>query len=233
MKIIQLLSHFFSFSQSISSFNLEKQRSFIKEIASHYCKDRWAVRENISKELEPVISEYSKGIILDLGTGGGVILSILQEKGIPAVGVDVVGEMLKEAQLKGIRSLVQSDGVKLPFEDGIFSVVLLWGNTLGPIPGEDNRAALLQELRRVTSPDGFLAISVLNRFSSPLRALMPHEYTFLYKSRSNDWISKARGYNRYYSFGELKRQLKVAGFNNFYRLTKSSDSSLALLAYPN
>jgi len=211
--------------------NLKDQYSFIAEIAPVYSKDRWAIRDKVKRELRPVIQNIPpKSKVLELGAGGGVIVSILEEAGFEVTGVDVVPEMVLEANKRGVQSVIHADGLALPFPENSFDVVMSWGNTLGPIPGEDNRHQMLKEARRVLKDDGLFFISVLNKGCSARRVIGPKEYTFHYSSRSDKWVSSKKGFNRFYGVGELKNVLKAAGFQRFRRLSPRCDASIVLIA---
>jgi SAM-dependent methyltransferase len=222
------------------SIDLNGQREFISEIAESYSHDRWKNGPQIKNELESLFRKadeldlsklvVEKSSVLELGAGSGVVLGQLQQMNLNAVGVEVVSEATKLSKDENVHSLINADGCSLPFSDNTFSLILLWGNTIGPIPGEENRINLLKEARRVLRSDGKLAISVLNRSCSVRRMMNAKEYHFHYHSQSSEWISSKAGYNRYYGVGELKVELKKAGYTRFHRLSGRCDSALIIIA---
>ena len=214
---------------SAGGFSLADQRRFIASIAPDYVQDRWRQREKIRKELEILPPASTEGWALELGAGGGVVLDLLGEAGWKAVGVEVVGEMIHRAAEQTSQPLVQADGIQLPFRNNTFSLITLWGNTLGPIPGQSNRVALLSEAKRVLTEEGVLALSVLNRTAGVRRMLRPVEGMFHYVTKATGARSPLQGYNRYYSLGRVKQELKLAGFTSFRRLSSLRASSLVLL----
>ncbi len=210
---------------------LSDQRLFIEEIAPAYAEDRWAKRRRIATELESLRPWLERGPVLELGSGAGVVLSVLREWNVDAVGVEFTRQMIAQACLKeDTLPMVQADGFRLPFADASFPVVLLWGNTLGPLPREINRHLLLKEAARVMIPDGVLALSVRNRFSSLGRAAQAPEFPFRYHARQADWSSSQRGYNRSYGILDLEEVLARAGLQIDTRLTSRKDASLAVIA---
>lgn len=62
---------------------------------------------------------------LDLGTGTGIYASLLQEKGVDVIGVDVSQKMLEKAIEKNpTLTFLTSDIHQLPFEDETFDLVV-------------------------------------------------------------------------------------------------------------
>ncbi len=220
--------------------DLNGQRQFISEIAESYSRDRWKNAPQIKNELESLFRKADeldlknlvkqKSLILELGAGSGAVLGQLQQMNLNAVGVEVVTEATALSKDENVHSIVNADGCLLPFADQTFSLILLWGNTLGPIPCEENRINLLKEAKRVLKTDGKLALSVLNRSCSVRRMMNSKEYHFHYRSRSTEWVSSKAGYNRYYGAGELKSELKKAGYKRFHRLSGRCDSALIMIA---
>ncbi len=217
-------------SRLAKEITLENQRSFIAEIAAAYSHDRWHNRSLLEKEIHSVLPELDTNCVLEIGSGGGVILNILQQVSCSAFGVEIVQEMIEYASQQGVCGLCRADGACLPFQENTFTSLFLWGNTLGPIPGAENRRLLLLESRRVLQPNGKLAIHVINRNSSIRRRFAAREYTFRYHARAGSYQSVSRGYNKYYSYRELVLLLKRCGFNRFERISGRRDASLIVLA---
>ncbi|MBZ0264148.1 class I SAM-dependent methyltransferase [bacterium] len=216
--------------QAVKSIRLEDQRRFIAEIAPYYSADRWQQRDIIEKQMLPLKPFIGKGYVLELGAGSGVVLDILNEWCERAVGVEIVAEMIREALAHDLQNIVRADGCCLPFPDCTFSTILIWGNTLGPIPGEENRLNMLKEAARVLQPDGNLLLSVIHRNSSLMRRFFLGEYTFHYRNREKSWQSENYGYNRSYSLRELTSVLKEAGFNDVEMLSARKNASLIVRA---
>jgi ubiquinone/menaquinone biosynthesis C-methylase UbiE len=100
--------------------------------------------------------------ILDYGCGYGRLLNQPSEAGYGnAVGTDFSDKMLMQCRSQFPHlTLVQNDGLALPFHDRAFEAVLLFA-VLTCIPSDDDQRTLLAEVRRVLRPDGILYISDL------------------------------------------------------------------------
>jgi ubiquinone/menaquinone biosynthesis C-methylase UbiE len=100
--------------------------------------------------------------ILDYGCGYGRLLNQLSEAGYGnAVGMDFSSKMLRQCRsLFPHLTLVQNDGLTLPFRDRALEAVLLFA-VLTCIPSDDDQRMLLAEVRRVLRPEGILYISDL------------------------------------------------------------------------
>ena len=94
--------------------------------------------------------------VLDIGCGEGVLLQLLQEAGIPAVGVELDAERVATVQAKGFqveRMLAQEYLVDKHNEfDGIFM-----GHILEHFDGEEG-VRLLYDCRKALRPRGTLII---------------------------------------------------------------------------
>ena len=72
-----------------------------------------------------LIRDWKPATVLDVATGSGD-LALAIEKGLPGVrvvGADFCRPMLEVARKKGLRELVEADGLNLPFEKNSFDVV--------------------------------------------------------------------------------------------------------------
>lgn len=92
--------------------------------------------------------------VLDVGTGPGLMMRLLGERRLSAVGVDASLDMLRHARTlfaPGVDApLVAGDGLRLPFADASFDAALAT-NLLFLLP---DPAAGLAELARVTRHGG-------------------------------------------------------------------------------
>lgn len=206
------------------------QYKFINEIAEKYSEDRIRQRVIIGEEVQTITSHLRDRTVLELGAGNGVVLAEICRHTDSAWGVEICSEMVNHAVVEAQSRFVQADGTVLPFEDNLFDTVVCWGNTLGPVPGEENRAALLREAFRVLKVDGVLCLGVLNRLSSAKRLLHGNEYFFHYHAKTGGWKSSRVGYNRFYTLWTLKKALLTAGFHKTKLLTKPFDNALRVIA---
>ena len=122
------------------------------EIAEQYSQD-----VGVYPEQEALVLKHVKAgeTVLDVGCGPGHHLLRLKQRGLRVSGVDRSGAMLAIAS-SNIQSagesilLYEQDATRLGFADDSFDAVISLNNTLGIIPGEDNRIAALREMVRVS-----------------------------------------------------------------------------------
>ena len=98
-----------------------------------------------------VVSDHC---VLDVGCGNGHYLSALGRRGVAAVGCDQSLGMVRRAMPAAV---VNADVVALPFVSGAFDVVLA-AHVLYHV---DDRAAAVDEMRRVLAPGG-VCVAVTN-----------------------------------------------------------------------
>lgn len=93
--------------------------------------------------------------VLDLGSGTGILLSIL-DFNTDIIECDISAEMLKQAKRKTHRSagFVQSDGHQLPFANESFLSVICFA--VFPHFYDWRQAA--REIRRILKPGGFMVV---------------------------------------------------------------------------
>jgi ubiquinone/menaquinone biosynthesis C-methylase UbiE len=103
--------------------------------------------------------------VLDVATGAGFGLQMLDQAGANALGVDLDPQALAEARaLAPTSRLVRADAARLPLPDASIDLVTSF-ETLEHVP---DAWALLVELRRVLQPSGRLVLSTPNRaFATP------------------------------------------------------------------
>ena len=130
-------------------------REYFDQIAAEW--DELLEEETIARLREIVAGlEIRPGArVLDVGTGTGVLLPLLLEKGGRVVALDLSWEMLKRARAKSYPvAYVQGDAQNLPLPDGAFDWVIC--NAVFPHFPDKLRA--LREIRRVLKDGGRLVI---------------------------------------------------------------------------
>ena len=132
------------------------QTEYWNRVASEKCFSHPVRLEWLLQYLRP------QARILDYGCGYGRLLNQLSEAGYGnAVGIDFSDKMLRQCRSQFPHlTLVQNDGLTLPFRDRAFDAVLLFA-VLTCIPSDDDQRVLLAEVRRVLCPEGILYISDL------------------------------------------------------------------------
>src|SRR3989344_9373838 len=108
----------------------------------------------------------SSGKVLDLGSGDGLLLSLLKEKGVAGEGLDISEEGVSKTRAKGIDASVFDFSNKLPFSDSIFDTVIM----LDLLEHLYDPESLLKEAVRVSKKD--VIIGVPNFSSLPARLQM-------------------------------------------------------------
>lgn len=134
--------------------------------------------------------------ILDLGCGNGRI-GALFIKNNEVYGIDFSESAVEIANQKGIKAQVGDIGLKLPFEDGEFDVVLLvevMEHVFDPV-------FLLREISRVLKKDGILFCAVPNAGNFMNRLF------FLLKGDFRDYTAKFNVLHAGFSFTEHIRVL--------------------------
>ena len=91
---------------------------------------------------------------LDVGCGKGELLSLLQADFKHSAGCDVSVDMMRG--ITGIETRVQTDPLRIPFEDGAFDLVTAVC-VYHHVPGAA-RGTLTGEIRRVLKPDGIFCM---------------------------------------------------------------------------
>ena len=99
---------------------------------------------------------WNPGLVLDVATGSGDLASAIGNH-FPecrVVGADFCRPMLEVARRRGLPELVEADGLKLPFPDGIFDAVTVAFGLRNMASWEGG----LKEMARVLKPGGHLLV---------------------------------------------------------------------------
>ncbi|MBR9707482.1 MAG: methyltransferase domain-containing protein, partial [Candidatus Diapherotrites archaeon] len=108
-----------------------------------------------------------KSKILDLMCGAGRWSTLLYKKGYHNIaGLDFSKNMLTLARKKNKKiKYIQADATKLPYKNNTFDLTISLGNSIGVIPGRNNRVKALKEAKRTLKPNGVLLYSLHNRWA--------------------------------------------------------------------
>ena len=132
-----------------------------------------------------IVRTWAPSTILDLATGSGD-LALALAKACPAAEItaaDFCQPMLDEARRKGVKNLVQADGMNMPFPDASFDVLTI---AFG-LRNMESWPLALAEMARVLRPGGHLLVLDFSVPPPPFRGLyrfylhriLPHLATLL------------------------------------------------------
>jgi SAM-dependent methyltransferase len=104
---------------------------------------------------EKQASKFARGRVLDAGCAAGRHSLHLQNRGLSVTAIDVSQKMVRLALERGVKDVRAGDVCRrLPFRDGEFDTVILFGNNLGLGGTVPRFRRMLRELHRITSPQG-------------------------------------------------------------------------------
>ncbi len=104
---------------------------------------------------EKAALEFARGRVLDIGCGAGRHALYFQKRGLRVTAVDASPRIVELARARGVTDVRGVDACgALPFRDGEFDTVVLFGNNLGICGTLPRFRRMLRELYRVTSPRG-------------------------------------------------------------------------------
>lgn len=99
--------------------------------------------------------KFARGRVLDVGCGAGRHSLYLQKKGLRVTAIDASPRVATIASARGVRDVrVASACAPLPFRDGEFDTVLMFGNNLGICGSPVKFRRMLRQLHRITSSRG-------------------------------------------------------------------------------
>jgi ubiquinone/menaquinone biosynthesis C-methylase UbiE len=121
-------------------------------------EDRYWWSVGTRRAFRALIAEIGRGSgrALDVGCGTGVMLHELPPGWRMAAGCDRSETALAYCHQRGLRALVKSDAISLPFSDGCFALVM----ALDVIEHLDDDHACLRELARVCQSGGHVLLHV-------------------------------------------------------------------------
>ena len=175
------------------------------------------------RELVERTGTCDNSVVLDVAVGTGDVALLLRER-VPAgrvVGLDLSRVMLGQAAAKlrpaGERvSLVQGDGLRLPFADNAFDAV----TSAFALRNVVDVASLFAEMRRVLRPSGRLACLEISRPTLPVFRGLFHLYfnvmvpllgrILTRNGEAYDYLPESL--NRFLASEEVTSLLRAAGF---------------------
>lgn len=136
---------------------MHRLRAFFEQLALEWDGQQPLDRDATLNRLLQPFDAYFHGAVLDVGTGTGALIPILQARypGCRIVSLDLATEMLRRARRRCLQaSLVQADVHALPLRANAFHTVVCHNS----FPHFWYKQAALGELHRVTAPGGRLLI---------------------------------------------------------------------------
>ncbi len=121
-------------------------------------KNHWwfvAKRTFLRLAIDREVGDVSKKKVLDVGCGTGGVMQMLNELGAECEGVDVSEKALEYCRKKNLK-VVQGDGIKLPYADNTFDLVIS-SDVLEHIEKDFEAVA---EVKRVLKPGGVIIATV-------------------------------------------------------------------------
>lgn len=122
---------------------------------------RFVLRDHVNFVLRAVESSGEKGLILDVGCGGGLFLSMLRERGLPVLGLETSAAASKIAWSQNRVAVVCGDLSKSPIERGTCATVTMF-HVLEHL---HDPVSYLRSARDLLLPNGRLVIQVPNASS--------------------------------------------------------------------
>ena len=116
-----------------------------------------------------IVEKWRPARVLDLATGSGDI-ALAIAKACPeaaVIGADFCLPMLQEARRKGVASLIQADGLRLPFSDGAFDAITIAFGLRNMESWQDG----LAEMARVLRGGGHVLVLDFSVPRPPLRGI--------------------------------------------------------------
>ncbi|HTX44275.1 MAG TPA: class I SAM-dependent methyltransferase [Methanocella sp.] len=128
--------------------------SHLKAWENEYTRSTWKGPYSI----EPIKTLLDKGArVLDVGCGGGKMLTPMARAGYDVLGVDICRGPLLTLEEK----TVQADARNLPFKDNVFNGAVCYDVLQHLLEGERNAA--VHEVKRVLAPGGLFFLQVFGQ----------------------------------------------------------------------
>lgn len=123
------------------------------------------------KRADFIENRFKPGLVLDVGSGTGLLAQQLNARGFRVVGLDVSWEMLNEASKRGGKDNICSTAVDLPFKADSFDLVISIAS-FHHLAGSKMIFLALREMVRVAKPRGHILIWDHNPLNPYWRAFM-------------------------------------------------------------
>ncbi|MBT2801006.1 glycosyltransferase [Halomonas sp. ISL-56] len=137
---------------------------FYTRFTNHFRGEKDAIKERLTVYmplLAPIMARYPEALVVDLGSGRGEWLELMQENGWPAKGIDTNESMAQACNASGLHVEVN---------DALTALQQTENNTLAAVTGFhiaehipfDSLVTLIQEVQRALVPGGVLILETPN-----------------------------------------------------------------------
>ncbi|BCB08582.1 hypothetical protein HHSLTHF2_24720 [Vreelandella venusta] len=137
---------------------------FYTRFTNHFRGEKDAIKERLKVYvplLAPIMARYPEALVVDLGSGRGEWLELMQENGWPAKGIDTNESMA---------SVCNASGLHVEVNDALTALQQIETNTLAAVTGFhiaehipfDSLVTLIQEVHRALIPGGVLIFETPN-----------------------------------------------------------------------
>jgi len=169
-------------------------------------------KDRIAKYIE--LLENEKGLLLDIGSGDGIIAERIQSKtGFKVIAIDSIKKNVLAARKKGVEAKQVDLNHGLPFKKNSFDCILA-GEVLEHLLDPES---VLSECKRVLKPQGRLIVSVPNIAAWYNRFLLFKGHLPLWvdsgsKKNYGTRFKQAYGHVKAFTLKALKELIKEKGF---------------------
>lgn len=137
---------------------------FYTRFTNHFRGEKDAIKERLKVYvplLAPIMARYPEALVVDLGSGRGEWLELMQENGWPAKGID---------SNESMASACNASGLHVEVNDALTALQQTETNTLAAVTGFhiaehipfDSLVTLIQEVHRALIPGGVLILETPN-----------------------------------------------------------------------
>ncbi|MDQ7733684.1 glycosyltransferase [Halomonas sp. SpR1] len=137
---------------------------FYTRFTNHFRGEKDAIKDRLTVYvplLAPIMARYPEALVVDLGSGRGEWLELMQENGWPAKGIDTNESMAKACN---------ESGLHVEVNDALTALQQTKTNTLAAVTGFhiaehipfDSLVTLIQEVHRALVPGGVLILETPN-----------------------------------------------------------------------
>lgn len=177
------------------------KRFFYEGIADDFDElmNAFDVRRRLEVVFDQLLTDDLTGLrLLDVGCGTGRFSERAHARGAEVVALDVGPNLLRQAMARADVRAVVGDGLRLPFRDQSFDVVV----SSEMIEHTTSPADAVREMARVLKPGGRLALTCPNRV-----------WLWLVRLATALRLRPFHGYENFPSFAELERVTVANGLS--------------------